>query len=472
MNQLKRTKILATYGPAIARKTQIAKLVKAGVNAFRINCSHGSTDDFRAAAEIIRNGIKSTDFPVAILFDISGPKLRLERFEGKINVSKGNRLVLTSGKSNPADNVVGVNHPKIISSVRAGERILIDDGNLLFDVVEADRKQATLKALNSGIVTGGKGINLPLTDLDIPTISAKDRADIKTAVEVDADFIALSFVRSGDDIIEAQKLIKKYGGHQKIIAKLEKREAIEQLDSIMLLADGIMVARGDLGTELPPSDVPVLQKKIVRLATRHHKPVIVATQMLESMRFNPRPTRAEVNDVATAVFDRADAVMLSAETATGDYPVETVETMSRIIVKAESDTASAGVRIDEYLVKSDIPLAIAEAVVHANKTCDTRVIYAFTSSGFTAQLISCLRPPQCVVALTDERVVMRKLALSRSVYAIYTKQPKSFRHILSIVNRISRSKRLARVGEKVFVTGGIPFGHRVPTNLLLLHEVD
>ncbi|MCB2231275.1 pyruvate kinase [bacterium] len=468
---MKRTKILATYGPAIASPGRIAKLVAAGANAFRINCSHGRTEDFLAAARIIGQGSARARYPVGVLFDISGPKIRLDRFDGKIPVKKGTRITLTSKRSDPSKGIVAMNHPKVLASIKKGERVLIDDGGLLFDVVSADKRGVVLRAINPGTILPGKGVNLPSTRLDIPTISDKDREDIKTAVRVDADYIALSFVRSPDDVEDARSQVKKLGGRQKIFAKLEKREAIANLDAIMQAADGVMIARGDLGVELPPEDVPKLQKKIIALSIAYHKPVIVATQMLESMRFSPRATRAEVNDVATAVFDKADAVMLSAETATGKYPVDAVRTMSEIIEATESDVTVVSQFTARLHLDSPIPQAIAQAVLHAHESLDTKAIFAFTSTGFTAQLIANLMPPHPIIAVTDDNKVMRSLSLYRSVYAVRGEHPGSISDLTETVNSICRKFRLARRGANVIVTGGAPFGSQVQTNMLYIHEV-
>ncbi|MDX9858387.1 MAG: pyruvate kinase [candidate division Zixibacteria bacterium] len=468
---MKRTKILITYGPATASLSKIARLVQAGANAFRINCSHGSSQDFLAAARIITEGAARSRYPVGLLFDIAGPKLRLDRFDGKITVTKGMRITLSHTRSDPSKGIVAMSQPGVLSSVRKGERVLIDDGNLLFDVVAVDRHGVTLRALNPGTILPGKGVNLPSTAIDVPTLSDKDREDIKTAVRLDADYIALSFVRSADDVREARAIIRKLGGRQKIFAKLEKREAIDNLDAIMEASDGVMIARGDLGVEMPPEAVPRLQKKIIALSIVYHKPVIVATQMLESMRFSPRPTRAEVNDVATAVFDRADAVMLSAETATGRYPVEAVRTMSDIITAAEFDMSSGSPFTARLDLDAPIPQAVATAVLHANERLEASAIFAFTSTGFTAQLIANLMPPQPIIAVTDDRKVMRSLSLYRGVYAVKGEHPGSFNDLTDTVNRICREHRLARRGAAVFVTGGAPFGSRVQTNLLFIHEV-
>ena len=468
---MKRTKILATYGPAIASPAKISQLVRAGVNAFRVNCSHGDRDELFEAARIIRAGSEKSPFPIGLLFDISGPKLRLGRFEGRIPVTKGKTLTIRSGQPDPSNGIFSVNHPEILKAIKQGQRILIDDGSLAFDVVSAGAKGIVVRAQNNGTILPSKGINLPRTDIPLPTISEKDRADIKAAVLADADFVALSFVRSPDDITHARRLLKKLGGKQKIYAKLEKREAIEQLEEIMALADGVMVARGDLGVELPPEEVPRLQKRIVQLATRFHKPVIVATQMLESMRYSPRATRAEVNDVATAVFDRADAVMLSAETATGDYPLETVRVMKRIIEATESDIPLYSPTATSATVKNDIPMAIAEGLIGSERITKGKVIFAYTSSGFTAELIANLMPPQPVIALTDDPKVMSRLALTRSVYPILADHPETFAGITDAVNALCKKHRLARRGDRVFVTGGIPLGRTVPTNMLIVHEV-
>ncbi len=284
---MKRTKILATYGPAVNSPETLRKLIFAGADAFRVNCSHGDGPELEAAARVIKKARLKAPYPVGMLFDISGPKLRLDRFDGSLSIKKDQELTLTTGKTDLTRMKIGVNHPAIIKSVKKNERLFIDDGNLLFDIVRVGRTSITARAINGGTLLPGKGINLPDTDIKIPTITEKDRRDIKTAVKAEADYIALSFVRSGDDIIEARKLIKRDGGRQQVIAKLEKREAIENIEEIMMLSDGVMIARGDLGVELPPEELPKLQKRIIRMANRHHKPVIVATQMLESMRYFP-----------------------------------------------------------------------------------------------------------------------------------------------------------------------------------------
>jgi pyruvate kinase len=466
---MKKTKIIATYGPAIANRRRLAELVEAGVNIFRVNCSHGTHDDFMTAARTIRSSVRKAAYPVGMLFDICGPKLRLERFEGEHPIKAGEELILTTGKSNPATGVIAVNHPGIIKSVRTGERLFIEDGKLAFEIISASAEKVRIRALNGGTILGGKGINLPDTEIQIPTITRKDREDIATAVAAGADLVALSFVRSGDDIIEARRIIRRLGGNQKIIAKLEKREAIEMLDEIMMLADGVMVARGDLGVELPPETVPEVQKQIIRLAHRHCKPVIVATQMMESMRFASQPTRAEINDVASAVFEFVDAVMLSAETATGQYPLETVQTMSRVIVAAEKDCGPRPTVGEAYLVRAQVPLAVAEAVSRGDS--HSAVIFAFTSSGFTAELISNQFPDQIIIALTDDKAVLTRLTIHRAVYSVRLRQPRSFDDLLEMVEKIGRQYRLADKGETVVITGGVPFGRKVPTNFMMYHAI-
>jgi pyruvate kinase len=469
---MKKTKILATFGPAIASESAIRQLVKCGANAFRINCSHGKTDDFKKAARLIRRATKASPFPVGLLFDISGPKLRLADFSGELDIQTGERIELTTGTSNLPEGKLGVNHPAIISSLRKGQRLYIDDGYLVFDVVSAGKKGVVLQAGNSGCIRPRKGINLPESKIDIPTIGPKDREDIKTAIEAGADYIALSFVRSGDDLIEARRLIKRYGGNQKLIAKLEKREAIEDLDNIMLLLDGVMIARGDLGVELPPEKLPTLQRDIIRMANRHHKPVIVATQMLESMRFSPRATRAEINDVASAVFDYVDCVMLSAETAAGKYPKEAVETMASVITETEESAVRPDIDLGSHLIQSTVPLVIAQSVSRADQSCKTTHVFAFTTSGFTAEMISNLYPPQPVIVLTPDTAVMRRLSLYRSLYPVQIKQPGSFSEMLAAIEKIGKKFKLTRKGDRVILTGGAPFGSTVPTNFMMFHEMS
>ncbi len=468
---MKRTKMLVTYGPAIANKQLIKRLVDSGVNAFRVNCSHGTTANFIAAARTIRAGSKGADYPIGLLFDISGPKLRLDRFDDEVQVEIGDEIAISTGKTDLARRIIAVNHPAIIESVRKGERVFVDDGQIEFEAVKTGRTEIVLRARNAGVLLGGKGINLPDSVIKIPTIGRKDREDIATAVKVGADYVALSFVRSGDDLIEARKLIKQAGGSQKLIAKLEKREAIANIEELMLLCDGVMIARGDLGVELPPAELPTLQKRIINLANTHQKPVIVATQMLESMRFAPRATRAEINDVASAVFDFADAVMLSAETATGKYPCEAVATMREIICATEASLPRPQVSLERHLIPSEIPYGIAESVSRLNDYCPTEAIFAFTTTGFTAQMISNVFPPQPIFALTPNRVVVGQLTLYRAVYPVLIRQPGSFTAMLGTVGRIAKRLGLARKGQRAIITGGAPFGSTTATNFMMIHEV-
>lgn len=468
---MKNTKILATYGPAIASADTIRRLVQEGVNLFRINCSHGATDDFLSAAKTIREGTARAPYPVGLLFDISGPKLRLGRFEGTIQLDSETQLTLTSDRTDLTRNRVKVNHPAVIKSLGVGDWLYMDDGQFLFEVTAAENDTVTVKSHSTGDLTGGKGINLPGIKLPIPTIGTKDSQDIKTAVEAGADYIALSFVRSAEDLKEARHLIQTAGGAQRLIAKLEKREAIDQLEDIMRLSDGVMIARGDLGVEMPPEELPRLQRRIIRLGNRYHKPVIVATQMLESMRFAPRPTRAEVNDVASAVLDFVDAVMLSAETASGDYPVEAVRIMARVI-EATEQGATPPPDISRHPEEdNEIPQAIADAVSYTRERGTAEVIFAYTYSGYTAQLISNLFSSNPIIALTPRKSVMSALSLYRSVYPVRVEQPSSFTDMLETVDRVGLEEEVVRRGDNVIITGGAPFGKTTATNFMLIHNV-
>jgi pyruvate kinase len=377
-----------------------------------------------------------------------------------------------SSKADGDEKVFSVNYPEIISALKKGEKVYVDDGNIQLTVVKVEKGRVELKAENSGTFISGKGINLPDTKIPVPTITEKDKRDLKAAVELGADYVGLSFVRSTNDIGQAKQLIKKYGGETKVIAKLEKKEAIINLERIIDVSDGVMVARGDLGVELQPEKVPLLQKKIIRLANMYHKPVIVATQMLESMRHNPRATRAEINDVAGAVFDFADAVMLSAETATGKYPVEAAKTMSAVIREVEREATPPSLQLDKHKLESDIPMAIANAVSHATLREQFKVIFAFTSSGFTAQLYSNLYPKAPIVAITADKTVMNRLALFRSVYAVHGPQPSSLDDTLKMINKLCHKYQLARPGDCVIITGGAPFGSLVPTNFFMYYRIE
>ncbi len=468
---MKKTKIIATYGPAISSPSNIRRLVAAGVNLFRINCSYGQTKDFLEAAEVIRAGTKQAVFPVGMLFDISGPKLRLAAFDGQIQIKAGDRLEISAGRTDLARRIIGVNHKEIIGSIRKGERVFIDDGNIVFEAIAAGKTRATLKATNGGVLIGGKGINLPDSDIKLPTITVKDREAIKAAIRAEADYIALSFVRSEQDVKEAQRLVAKGGGDQKVIAKLEKKEAIDNLEPVMQACDGVMVARGDLGVELPFEELPKLQKRIIRLANYYHKPVIVATQMLESMRFSPRATRAEVNDIASAVFDCVDAVMLSAETSTGQYPEKAVRAMTRVIEATEDGLIAPDVAMEEHMMRSEIVQAIANAVHESNIICPAKVIFAFTSSGFTADIISNLFPSQPIIAMTPNRRVMRRLSLVRGVYPVEVKHPDSFEEMLKVISKLAKQHKLVTSKDKAIITGGVPFGARAGTNFMMYYEI-
>jgi len=465
---VKHTKILATFGPAIDDPDRLRELVSAGVNLFRVNCSHGESADFCRAAATIRQATARACFPIGLLFDISGPKLRLDRFEGSLDIAEGTELTLVADRTDLAHRLIAVNHPAVIASLRVDDRLFMDDGQFLFHVTARTEQAVTVRSHSSGKLLGGKGINLPGVPLPIPTITAKDRQDIETAVRCGADYIALSFVRSADDVVQARELIAAAGGGPKVIAKLEKREAIDRLDEIMSAADGVMIARGDLGVELPPEVLPRLQRHIIKVANKFHKPVIVATQMLESMRFNPRPTRAEVNDVASAVLDFVDAVMLSAETATGKFPVEAARMMTQVITATEEALPAASAVRVERTVTDPVPQAIADAVSFVQEQGTARVVFAFTSSGFTAQLISNLFSPYPIIALTLNRCVMSALSLHRSVYPVLVEQPASFDEIARLVSAIGRAYAGVRPGDRVVVTGGAPFGQMKPTNFMMI----
>jgi pyruvate kinase len=468
---MRRTKIIATYGPAISSAKRVSRLVSAGVNVFRINCAHGKTDDFLAAARIIRSGCQKADWPVGLLMDIAGPKLRLNRFDGEMKIKGGDTITLTSGRTDLRKHILGVNHPAVIRSLRKGHRVFIDDGQIEFKVISGSSKKIVAKAINGGSLRPGKGINVPDSNLRIPTIGDKDREDIKTAVRLECDYIALSFVRSVKDLTEARRIIKKFGGRQRIIAKLEKKEAVDNLEEIIKATDGIMVARGDLGVELPPPDLPPLQKRIISLAHRCQKPVIVATQMLESMRFQPRATRAEINDVATAAFDLVDAVMLSAETATGKYPREAVEMMAKVVVATE-DKRKLPAALETAASKTkEIPQAIADAVARTTDDSGIKAIFAFTTTGFTAQLISRLFPDHPIIALTPDNRVRTQLSLYCAVYPKQIDQPKSFDDMLKTVDQVGRQMKLTSKGDKVIITGGAPFGSTVPTNFMMFYQM-
>jgi len=465
MRRNRRTKLIATLGPASQDDAVVRKLFEAGADVFRINMSHSSHAVLNERVAQLRRIETEIGRPIGILADLQGPKLRVGTFANPpVMLEKGQSFVLDSNPAPGDANRVHLPHPEILAALAPGHRVLIDDGKLLFIVTEAGPDRAVIRVEVAGAISNKKGVSLPDTLLPSSALTDKDRADLVAALEAGVDWIALSFVQRPEDVAEVRKIAR---GRALVMSKLEKPQAIERLEDIMELSDALMVARGDLGVEMPLEVVPGLQKRITRMARKLGKPVVIATQMLESMITTPTPTRAEVSDVATAVFEGADAVMLSAESAAGKYPVEAVETMSRIAEAVENDpnftVILAGQRTPPESTGAD---AIASAARSVAETLDLKAIVAWTASGATALRIARERPYPPILTLTTSVQTARRLSLVWGVHAVVGDDPKDVDDMARLGARIAREQEFANPGQRVILVAGVPFGTPGATNML------
>ena len=466
----RRTKIVATLGPASNDEQVMRKLVEAGVNVFRLNFSHGSHEDQRARFNLIRSLEEEFDYPIGILMDLQGPKLRIGTFaEGKITLKKGNTFNLYLEKRVGDQEGVSLPHKEIFDVLEAGHELLVDDGKVRLKVTQASPLVAVTTVVVGGVISDRKGVNVPDKQLPISALTEKDRADLEFGLELGVDWVALSFVQRPEDIIEARNLVNGRAG---VLAKLEKPSALDQLHRIIELSDAVMVARGDLGVELPPERVPAIQKRIVETARSLGRPVIVATQMLESMINSPIPTRAEASDVATAIYDGADAVMLSAETAAGQYPLEAVEVMGRIIAETERDVRSNHALkvypLDGEPTDADAIARAASDIATARRCV---AIVTFSSTGSTTLRAARARGLVPILGLTPSHHVARKLTLVWGVYAVQTRDVTSLSDMVGKAARMVQRKGFAVLGDRIVVTAGVPFGQPGSTNVIRLVEV-
>ena len=461
----RKVRILATLGPASNTPEMIRRLAESGADAFRVNMSHGSHADHLKLIETIRGLEKELDRPTTIVADLQGPKLRVGTFEGGGAVlEKGQTFVFDREQAAGDASRVNLPHREIFSGVQEGTRLLIDDGKLVQRVVSAtpDRIETVVEV--GGRISNNKGLNVPDVVLPLAALTEKDRADLAFALEHGVDWIALSFVQRPEDVAEAKRLI---AGRASLLAKIEKPAAVDRLEGILELADAVMVARGDLGVELPPEDVPPLQKRIVEAARRMGRPVVVATQMLESMITAPTPTRAEVSDVATAVYDGADAVMLSAESASGQYPCEAVTIMNRIATTVEADPSyAARVHFTETLPDPTTADAIAQAANTMVGTVSAKAIVCFTMSGSTARRLSRERPGVPLLVLTPSLKTSRRLGILWGAHAVRTRDVASFEEMIAKAKRMALRHGLARGGDRIVIIAGVPFGTPGSTNVI------
>lgn len=461
----RKVRVLATLGPASSTPEMIGKLHAAGADAFRINMSHGDQDSKVPVIQAIRALEKLTGRPTTILADLQGPKLRVGRFaEGRVALETGATFRLDRDPTPGDATRVELPHREIFEAVTEGARLLLDDGKMVLRVTRYGPDWIETRVEVGGTLSNSKGLNVPDMVLPLAALTDKDRSDLAFAVEQKVDWIALSFVQRPEDLAEARKLI---GRGAALLAKIEKPSAVARLEEIMEACDGAMVARGDLGVELPPQNVPPLQKRIVETARRMGRPVIVATQMLESMITSPSPTRAEVSDVATAVYDGADAIMLSAESAAGAWPVESVTMMNDIADSVERDPAH-GDRVHFTVTKPDPTTAdaLAEAAKSIAATVSATAIICFTMSGSTARRIARERPAVPILVLTPKVETARRMGLLWGTHAVHTKDVQSFEEMVAKAKRMALRHGIAKAGDRVIVCAGVPFGTPGSTNVL------
>ncbi len=464
--EVRRAKIVCTIGPAVGSREELRRLIESGMDVARLNFSHGTADDHRQFATLIREESQALGKPVAILQDLCGPKIRTG-FTGPDAVEAGSMVSLVEGSSGTKD-TIAIDYQGLTQDVHEGDRILLGDGHVELEVVNIREFRVEAKVLHGGPLRARMGVNLPSKRVRLATITDKDKKDLAVGLEMGVDFVALSFVRNADDVAELRRLMQAHGRVTPIIAKIETPSAVEQIDAVVRAADAVMVARGDLGVELPLETVPVIQKEIIGTCRRYQRPVIVATEMLQSMVAAVRPTRAETSDVAGAVFDGADALMLSAETATGEHPFEACAIMSRIIQQAES---SRFYHPSPSEPGGSTPEAIADSACDVAKTIGASILVALTESGGTARLISKARPSVPLLALSPDEPTLRRLALFWGVIPRYMEMVSDVDQLVRRTNTFLKEHGFAAPGERYVMTYGAPIGVRGSTNAIRVEVV-
>ena len=466
------TKIVATIGPASRNPETLSRMIDAGLNVVRMNFSHGDKEDHRQTLQMVREIAAQKGVTIGILQDLQGPKIRVGRFpEGSVTLAPGDKFTITMDDVEGDATRVSSTYKGLAQDVTPGMTLLLDDGNMMLKVDGVRGNDVMTTVVIGGVLKNNKGINVPQADLSVPALSEKDVSDMEFGAEIGVDWVALSFVRSRDDLLLARHYLARFGSKAKLMAKIEKPQAVERFDDILKEVDGIMVARGDLGVEMRPEQVPTIQKKIIFMCRDAGKPVITATQMLESMISLPRPTRAEASDVANAIYDGTDAVMLSAESASGLYPVESVAMMDRIAREAESSELYQQIqeklKIDTELAQDSIAFAAQEIA----EKMGTPAIVAFTSTGGAATRIAKYRPPVAILALTPNEVTRNQLALSWGVVPMLSEDPQDTDDMVRIANDDLKRSGLADTGDRYVITAGVPFGVRGTTNMLRVERL-
>ena len=467
MRRLRRTKILATLGPATSDPEAIERAFEAGADVFRFNFSHGTHEEHKQRLKIVRDLELKHKRPIGVVQDLQGPKLRIGEFENEsVMLKEGQSFQLDMSSEPGNENRVCLPHPEIFAALSSEMDLLVDDGKIRLRVKNVEKDCMETTVVTAGKISNHKGVNVPNTVLDLSPLTDKDRDDLRFGLDQGVDWVALSFVQRPDDIAQAKKLI---AGRAAVMVKLEKPAAIDHLEEIIDMVDAVMIARGDLGVEVPPEDVPILQKRIITACRNAGKPVVVATQMLESMINLPTPTRAEASDVATAVYDGADAVMLSAESAAGKYPIESVTMMDRIIKRVEADPLYRKIMKAERAergLEATAADAITAAARQVASTIEAAAIATFTTSGSTTLRAARERPSVLIIGLTPKTETARQLALTWGVHPIKTPDAHNFAEMVKIASEVSLREEIAVPGDRIVITAGVPFGTPGATNIL------
>lgn len=471
---MRKTKIVATIGPATDSVETMKALLEHGVNVARLNFSHGTHEEHRRRIGLIRQASKETGIPIAIMVDTKGPEIRTkEVVDGKISLVAGKQVILAPGDFVGTPDRIAITYNELANDVKIGNSILVDDGLIELKVAGIKNDDVICDIINGGDLKNKKGINLPGVSTNLPSITEKDELDILFAIENDVDFIAASFVRKAIDVLHIRDILERYNSQILIISKIESTEAVENINEILEVSDGIMVARGDLGVEIPPEQVPLVQKDIIKRCNEAGKPVVTATQMLDSMQRNPRPTRAEASDVANAILDGTDAVMLSGETAAGEYPIQSVKIMAQIATTIEQSEI-----YQQYLrqtqpceMASSITSALSFAVANVSCELNAKAVVTSTSSGYTARMVSKFKPCAEIIAVTPREIVSRQLLLSWGVRPVLGQESKSTDEMFRVAVDAAMHCNNIKSGDLIVITAGVPVGQSGTTNLMKIHII-
>ena len=472
----KKTKIIATLGPSSDNARTISQMIKAGLDIVRLNFSHGDYTYHKKILQEVRKVSRNVKKPVSIIQDLQGPKIRIgDLYKEKILLEEGNIFTLTTKQITGDENIASIDYKKLPYDVKRGNHILIDDGKIRLEVTSTTKDEIRCRVIHGGFISPRKGVNVQGTTLKINSLTEKDRQDIIWGIKNKVDFIAFSFVKTAKDVIELRNILSKHKADINIISKIETYSAIENIDAIIEKSDGIMVARGDLAVEVSPEEVPMLQKMIIDKCTKAGKPAIVATQMLDSMKNSPTPTRAEVSDVANSILDGTDAVMLSNETAVGKYPVKTIETMTKIIIKTEAlkpqhKSLAEKVKSAENKAISTTD-SITHHVIHIAQEVGAKIIVALTKSGYTARMTSRYNARQPIIVMSPNSSTLRKITLSYGCFPYKIATFKYTAEAVETIKKVLKKERIIKKGDVFIIVAGIPFGKTDSTNTLTVHKL-